>query len=78
MTKADITQEALKLPVEERLELAHSLWASIEADADTPPLHGWQRKTLVERLAEARAYPAGGIPWEEVKARIQDKLPSRA
>lgn len=69
MTKADLTQRALELPVEEQLDLAQTLWehASPEADHSLPT----ELLELLEaRLLEARTNPEAGIPWEEVRARL--------
>ncbi len=75
MTKSEITQEALQLPLEEQLELAQELWANISPpDFElTPEL----RKMLRERLAEAKANPGAGVPWEEAHQRIKTKLANR-
>lgn len=74
MTKSEIRGEALKLPAEERLELAQDLWDSLAEPSDAPPLHEWQRSILDERLAAAEANPDGWLSWDEVKAKVLSSL----
>lgn len=65
--------EALRrLPVAERLQLVGDLWDSIAADApdEAFPMTPELAAELDRRLAEADADPAGGIPWEAVRADI--------
>ncbi len=69
MTKSDVTRMALKLPIEEQLEIAQTIWerAAPAPDFTLSP----ELKDLLEaRLLEARANPEAGVPWEEVKARL--------
>jgi putative addiction module component (TIGR02574 family) len=74
MTKVELKREILSLPVEERLELAETIWDSLEQSAEQPPLPEWQRRTLDERIASDDADPDAGSPWEEVKQRILASL----
>ena len=69
MTKADLTRLALELPIDERLDLAQTLWDSAAPPEDftlTPEL----RDLLDARLFEAEANPDASITWEEMKARL--------
>lgn len=70
MTKTEIRQYALDLPLEERMELAAELWASIEAAPRQPALPEWQRDLLDHRIAEDDANPYDVTPWQEVKRQI--------
>ena len=74
MTNTEVTEEALKLSVEERLTLAEKLWYSVEEDAASLPLYDWQKKLLDERLVGARQNPDAWLTWEEVKARVLTAL----
>jgi putative addiction module component (TIGR02574 family) len=70
MTKADLTRIALELPIDERLDLAQTLWDSAAPPENltvTPEL----RKLLDARLREAIDNPEAGVPWEETKARLR-------
>ncbi len=73
MTKKQIQQEVLQLPVEEQLELAEAIWDRLEAELQLE-LPEWQRRLLDERLAADDADPEAGSPWPEVKQRILDSL----
>ena len=70
MKKLELKEEALRLPAEDRRELAESLWESLEDEEDSSSLPEWQAALLDERLAEDEAQPESGAPWTEVKARI--------
>ena len=67
MTKAEIQREIMKLPEDERLEVAEGIWASLD-DPDAHPLPSWQRDLLDERLALHGTEE--GRDWEDVKAEI--------
>ena len=74
MTKADLTRLALELPIDERLDLAQTLWDSVvspEGFTLTPEL----RDLLDARLREAEANPDGSVTWEEMKARLLRRDP---
>jgi putative addiction module component (TIGR02574 family) len=69
MTKADIIRLALELPIDERLDLAQTLWDSALPSNGftlTPEL----RDLLDARLLEAEANPDTSVIWEEMKARL--------
>lgn len=72
MTKDELLRLALELPVEDRLDLADTLWESPSLSEDfalTPEL----RDLLEARLREAEANPEKGLTWEEVVASIRGK-----
>lgn len=64
--------QTLKLPSEERFELAQILWKSIEPENEVGFLSvpDWQRKTLEERLADLERNPDDEESWEQVKADL--------
>lgn len=74
MTKTDLEREILRLPVEERIELAEAIWESVEEAPSQPSLPEWQRQLLDERIAEDDESPDAGSPWDEVKRRILASL----
>jgi putative addiction module component (TIGR02574 family) len=74
MTRTELQQEALQLPVEERLQLAEALWESVEDAPVQAEIPEWQKAILAERIAEDDADPESGSPWEEVKQRILASL----
>ena len=62
--------EVLALPVEERIELAQSIWDSVAAVPEAVQLTEEQRSELEIRLKEYRDNPNSGSPWPEVRDRI--------
>jgi putative addiction module component (TIGR02574 family) len=66
MTKAEIREQALKLPPEERVELVEALNVSLLEE----PLSDWQRELLDERLDALEREPDDTLSWEEVKASL--------
>jgi putative addiction module component (TIGR02574 family) len=74
MKLLDIRQEALQLSVEERLELAETLWESLDRAPRQLPIPDWQRQLLDERIAEDDQEIHAGSPWPEVKRRILTQL----
>ena len=71
MTKTEVQESALKLPGKERLELAESLWESVEMDARELPLHDWQKSLLDERLEAAEKNSDGWLTWEQGCLRLR-------
>jgi putative addiction module component (TIGR02574 family) len=67
MTKAEIQQQVMRLPEEERLEVAEAIWATLD-NPDASSLPSWQRDLLDERLASAGTEE--GRDWDDVKAEI--------
>ncbi len=64
MTKAELTQQALELPVAEQLELAPALWDNASPPDDftvTSEIRAW----LDERLEDARRNPGDHYSVEE-------------
>lgn len=66
--------EVLALPVEERIELAQSIWDSVAAVPEAVELTDEQRTELEIRLQEYRENPDSGSPWPEVRDRIISNL----
>ena len=62
--------EVLALPVEERIELAQSIWDSVAAVPEAVQLTDEQRSELEVRLKEYRKNPDSGSPWPKVRDRI--------
>jgi putative addiction module component (TIGR02574 family) len=75
MTKAQILREVLELPTAERLDLAMTVWESLDpGPSEGPPLQTWHKAILDQRIAEDDANPESGAPWPEVKQRILASL----
>jgi putative addiction module component (TIGR02574 family) len=68
----DVVEALLKLPSNERADLALALWDSLnepdrEASVDLTPEVAAE---LDRRLAEHQADPSTAIPWEEVRKKF--------
>ncbi len=71
----DTLTELLKLPSDERAELAMALWASLD-DAQRGAnlvLTTEQSNELDRRLAEHQADPSTAIPWEDVRLKLLNR-----
>lgn len=71
MTKYEV-DKLLKLPAEERLEIAQILWNSVdpEDEAHFLCLPDWQQCILQERLADLDRNPDDEQPWDQVKEEL--------
>jgi putative addiction module component (TIGR02574 family) len=71
MTKTAM-EELIKLPAEERLEIAQVLWESVEPDDELRfvLIPEWQRRILDERLEDLKSNPEDEQPWDDVRAEI--------
>ena len=67
--------ELLKLPSEERAELAMALWDSLtDAERENEfTLTAEQRAELDRRWAEHLRNPDSGVPWNMVKRKLRDR-----
>lgn len=75
---ATALEDALQLPVPERLALIEALWTSIVDDhGDEFPLTDAERAELDRRLAAHEAEPGNTVPWNEVRARLLQRSASR-
>ena len=64
-----ILDQALKLPVNERAEVAEQLIQSLDSNPDIDIESAWQQE-IQRRLSEIDKGIAKTIPWEEVKHRL--------
>ena len=69
ITLADV----LPLSVPERIQLVEEIWDSIAVFPDAIELTDAQRRELDVRIEAHRQDPTGGAPWDEVRARIQQR-----
>ena len=65
--------KVLALPVDERIEIAQSIWDSVAAVPEAVQLTHAQRLELDKRLQAYRDDPGAGSPWPEVRDRIMSK-----
>lgn len=65
------SEDILRLPVEERLELVDAIWESIRAEADQVPLTDAMRQELDRRLAAHDADPDAAEDADVVLRRLR-------
>ncbi len=66
------------LSAAERIQLAQDLWDSLtpeEVDTECP-LTDEQRAELDRRLEDLDRNPDAGVPWHEVRSRVETRLDS--
>jgi putative addiction module component (TIGR02574 family) len=68
MSTTDLPSEILGLPVEDRIQLAMSIWDSVAEEA--VHLSDEEKQLLDERLREHHENPSTGDSWEVVRARL--------
>jgi putative addiction module component (TIGR02574 family) len=74
MDYAAVLAAAKKLDIDERTLLAWELWFGIEEEVRNAPLTEELKRELDRRLAEYEAHPERAVPWEEVHARVKERL----
>ena len=73
MTRKELTEEALSLPLEERALLADALLRSMNA-SDSEDVNRRWAEVARRRLDELRAGTVGAIPGDEVFDRIRSRF----
>jgi len=63
----NLTEEAKKLSIQERITLVEEIWDSIAEDNGCFELTKAQKQELDRRLESFRANPSQGRTWEEIK-----------
>lgn len=63
-----ILEEALKLPIPERIKLVDDIWDSINSSPGAVEITPEQQAELARRLEDYETNPDGNFSWEEVKA----------
>ena len=72
----ELRERALQLPADERLALATELLDSVEGPEDPEWAAAWAVE-LDRHVKELESGAAKSIPWEQVKARILERIRSR-
>jgi putative addiction module component (TIGR02574 family) len=67
---SNLTEQAKKLSIADRLSLVQEIWDSIAEDNEYFELTDEQRQELDRRLESFRANPSQGRTWEEIKAEF--------
>ena len=70
---AALLEAAKALPLPERIELAEALWEDISKAGYEPPLTPAQTAEIDRRVEEHKKNPHAAIPWEQLKAELEQK-----
>lgn len=62
-----------RLSVSERLALLEELWDSLATEAGAAPIAPALAAELDRRLLDMERDPDAGSPWEDVRARIEQR-----
>ena len=67
---SNLTDEAKKLSVPERIVLVEEIWDSIAEDSGCFELTESQKEEIDRRLASFESNPSQGRSWDEIKAEF--------
>jgi putative addiction module component (TIGR02574 family) len=68
-----LLEQALKLPVDERRQLADDIYESLNGSLDAVYLTPEQEAELDRRIEYNRLHPDEVIPWEDVRERLRQR-----
>ena len=66
----NLTEEAKKLSIPERIALVEEIWDSIAEDNGCFELTDAQKQELDQRLESFRENPSQGRSWEDIKSEF--------
>ena len=66
----NLTEEAKKLPVDERIALVEELWDSIAEDNGCFELTEAQKQELDRRIQSSQQKPHASRNWEDIKSEF--------
>jgi putative addiction module component (TIGR02574 family) len=67
---SNLTEEAKKLPVDERIALVEEIWDSIAEENGCFELTDAQKQELDRRIQSLQKNPQAGRSWEEIKSEF--------
>lgn len=70
---SSVLQEALKLSIDERADLAAEIIASVDGDPDSDAEQAWANE-IERRARRALAGESRGTDWDTIRSRIEAKL----
>ncbi|MDY7233332.1 addiction module protein [Hyalangium rubrum] len=73
-TKEDLLSDVLRLPPEERAEVAHKLLLSLEVEAEDPEAQVEWSAEVERRAREVLNGSVKTVSWEQVEERISARL----
>ncbi|HEV7924598.1 MAG TPA: addiction module protein [Verrucomicrobiae bacterium] len=66
-----------KLSRSDRIELAQQVWGNIQENGYDPDPTPEQIEELERRAEELAKHPERGIPWEQMRAELKERLAQR-
>jgi putative addiction module component (TIGR02574 family) len=66
-----VLDDALRLPVPERIELVQAIWDSVVAESASVAVTDEQRTEIDRRLSDAASNPGDERPWSEVRSSLE-------
>lgn len=73
----EITQLALTLPVDQRVQVAHALLASLDDPADPAEVHEAWTAEITSRVEDITSGRVTTIPHDEVKRQLAERRAAR-
>jgi putative addiction module component (TIGR02574 family) len=76
MSATEIIEQMRSLPAEQKREVVEQIWAEFGGELAwvDPDLSPEQAAELDRRLADFEKNPHEGIPWEQVRADLQQRF----
>lgn len=71
--KSSSVAKILEMSVPEQILAVEEIWDSIAARSNSLPVTAAQKKELDRRLKSVTANPDAGVPWEEVRTRVEKR-----
>jgi putative addiction module component (TIGR02574 family) len=68
--QSELTEQAKKLSISDRILLVEEIWDTIAEDNQAFDLTHAQKRELDRRLESARSHPGQGRTWDEIKAEF--------
>ena len=68
--KTNLLEDALKLPLPERIRLADEIYRSVDSEADDTPIPAEVLAEMERRDAEYEANPGSGCTMEELEQTL--------
>ena len=72
MTTEELKKEAMQLPEDQRISLAHELLSSIEPEVLPEVAKAWEKEIQL-RIKKIDSGKASGRPFEEVAREVDEK-----
>ncbi len=74
MDYQSVLKEVDSWPIDDRFRLVQDVWDQLVKRGYEPDLTEGMESELDRRIEEMDRNPHAGVPWEEVKARVLERL----